>query len=319
MKTDSHFVLLGLCTYHRPELLTEALESLSRLRIPQNLRVELLLVDNEVSPFVRTILERAQKKLAFQAEYESEKQRGIPYARNRVLEEALKKGAQFIAFFDDDARPSPNWLEEIYHYYLKNKIEVITGPQKPLFAPKDDTPLWAYKSEFLQAMHFPTGTERPWAATHNVFFSIKLVQEWGLRFDTDFALSGADDQLFFMQAVQKGARIHWLEEAVIHETVSRERLRLGWILQRNFRYSCEGARFYRKLFGNFKASFLALMKASLYLSYGLFFILAFSFLAPFPSFRHHSIQALGYIARGLGWLLGWGGYSYEEYKKREIH
>ena len=313
MRPGPHFVLIGLCTYRRPKLLSEALESLTKLKIPPNLKVELLLVDNEDSPANRAAFKQIQRKLPFKAEYRIEPQRGIAYARNRVLEAALEKKAQAIAFFDDDAKVTPDWLARLYGCFLEKKVEVVTGPQRSVLP--DTAPLWAHKSEFLQAMSFATGTQRPWAATHNVFFDIKLVDEWGLRFDTDFALSGGEDQFFFMQAVQKGARIHWLEEAVLSEKLPPERLRLNWILQRNFRYSSAGAKFYQKLFGRSKASLLCLAKGSLYLAYGLFFILPFAFLALLPSTRHHSIQALAYIARGLGWFLGWGGYRYEEYRR----
>ena len=317
MESGSHFLLLGLCTYRRPLLLREALESLTKLQIPLGLRVDFLLVDNEepASSSARQILNKMKQELPFDhVEYEKEERRGISHARNRVIERALEKGAHFIAFFDDDARVAPDWLERMYHYFKKEGGEVITGPQKTLLPPK--APAWAYRSEFLQAMRFTTGTKRPWAATHNVFFAIKLVREWGLRFDSSFALSGGDDQFFFMQAVQKGARIHWLEEAVVTEKIAPERLELGWILKRNFRYSCDGAAFYRKLFGPWKASLLVLFKGLLYTAYGFFFLFPFGLLAFIALTRHHSIQALAYMARGLGWFLGWGGYRYEEYKKR---
>ena len=313
MESDSHFVLIGLCTYRRPKLLAEALESLTKLKVPVGLKVELLLVDNEDSAVARTVLKQVKEKLPFEASYSAEPQRGISYTRNRVIESALEKKAQFIAFFDDDARVSPDWLVRLYDYSLQKNVEVVTGPQKSILP--TGAPTWAHKSEFLQAMRFPTGTERPWAATHNVFFNIDLVREGELRFDTDFALSGGEDQFFFMQAVERGARIHWLEEAVVSEKVPPERLRLAWLLRRNFRYSCEGARFYQKLFDRAKASLLCLAKGSLYLLYGLLFMLPFGFLALGSSTRHHSIKALGYMARGLGWFFGWGGCRYEEYRK----
>ena len=61
---------------------------------------------------------------------------------------------------------------------------------------------------------------------------------------------------FSCRLYTKGARIHWLAEAVVSEKVPSKRLRLSWILQRNFRYSCDGARFYRKLFSKAKANLL---------------------------------------------------------------
>lgn len=314
MKSKSHFVLLGLCTYHRPRLLSEALESLTKLDIPRELQVELTLVDNENSITTQRVLDQVKDKLAFKTDYRVESQRGIAYARNKVLEAALEKKADAIAFFDDDARVAPDWLALLYSYYSKNKVEVVTGPQKSILPP--GAPLWAYKSEFLQGMRFSTDTERPWAATHNVFFDMILVREWGLRFDTDFALTGGDDQFFFMQAVQKGARIRWLEKAIVSEKVSPERLSLSWVLRRNFRHSCDGARFYKKLFGRMKASFFSIAKGTLYLSYGFTLMLPSVFLAIKPGTRHYSIKALGYISRGLGWLCGCGGFRYEEYRRR---
>ena len=311
-----YFVLLGLCTYHRQTSLKLAIKSILALKIPKDVELELMVVDNSKEACSRSMVNELSKNSKFMISYCHESKHGISFARNRVLDFALVKGYfNAIAFFDDDAVLDPRWLNEMYKYVKSQGLEagfVLTGPQK--FVLPQMLLFGRKKPNFFQAMSFASGTLRPWAATHNVFFAISLIRDMGLVFDPDFALTGGEDQMFFMQAVQKGARIIWLEEAIAEEKVIKARLSFDWLLKRNFRYSSQGFRMYNKLFSWSRALALSLIKSGLYLSSGLILLFPLGILAALlPFSRHYTLRALAYISRSLGWLLGCINFRYREY------
>ncbi len=319
----SYFILLGLCTRHREATLKQAIQSVLDLEIPQGVRLELIVVDNTKEASAYSLVSHFANNSQLVIHYCHEPKHGISFARNRVLEFALdfssiEKQPQAIAFFDDDAMLDSKWLSHLYRYYDYDKQKVglsfiLTGPQQSILP--DGVPTWVKKTEFFKPMQFISGTRRPWAATHNVFFDISLIKEMGLRFDSDFALTGGEDQMFFMQAVQKGAVILWINEAIVREKVEKQRISYRWILKRNFRYSSQGFHIYTKLFSSWrKALVLSVTKGSLYLSYGLLLFVPLGMLAWFFSpYQHYTLKALAYISRGLGWFIGSLGFRYQEY------
>ena len=300
MLQKPQFIAIGLCTYKRPILLELALKSIANLLVPKDIQIIIIIVDNDSEGSARSIVKSSEASLPFPIEYNQEANKGIPFARNKVLERALAKQVDAIAFLDDDDQADKNWLVQLLKYYTQAKLSVVTGPQHCLLPPA--TPKWARKSEFFRSMSFPTGTKRPWAATHNVMFSIELVKKIGLRFDTNF-LTG-EDQLFFMQAVRAGADILWVQKASVSETPSIDRISLKWILLRNFKYSSQGNRLYRKLFG-WRGIFQAFWRGALYLGYSSSILLIWGLIV-LPYDRSVFVKALAYFSRGIGWFAGFG-------------
>ncbi len=296
-------IAIGLCTYKRPSLLQLALQSLDKLNLPDNIQITVIVVDNDFKKSAQSLVQKAQKKKSFPIEYHTETQKGIPFARNKIIEKALLIHADAIAYLDDDGQAHQNWLIKLLDYYRQGKEMIVTGPQHCLL-PKI-TPDWAKKSEFFQALSFPSGTSRPWAATHNVLFPIVLVKDMGLRFDTNFLIGTGEDQLFFMEAVKKGMQIIWVEEAEVWEKPTSDRISIRWVLLRNFKYSSQGNRLYRKLFG-WQGSIQAVWKGILYLSYASTILIILGLISMIYDKGTGMVKALSYFVRGVGWLAGFG-------------
>lgn len=146
-----HFVLVGLYTYHRPAALKQAMESVRDLEIPQGVRMELVVVDNNEDGSADYLVRRFSEVSSFVAHYCHEPIQGISSARNRVLDFALSVGLideqpQCTAFFDDDEILDSKWLVNYLSYYTSLKhtlgseaILILTGPvhfELPERAPK---------------------------------------------------------------------------------------------------------------------------------------------------------------------------------------
>ena len=126
IKTKIDFVLLSLCTCKRPLMLKEALYSINTLKFPENIRVEVLVIDNDEEESAKSCVEEVAKILKCKVNYLVEKQRGIASARNKLLESAIQLGASHILCFDDDEVLDENCLlEHINFYNNEDKVYII--------------------------------------------------------------------------------------------------------------------------------------------------------------------------------------------------
>ena len=322
-----HFILIGLCTYHRPTCLKRAMISVRDLEIPQGVRLELIIVDNSKEGSAQYLVQHFAETWNLIIHFRHEPRQGVPFARNRVLDFALDIGStdqqpQCIAFFDDDEKLDSQWLIKHLSYYTflrRNSrtelILVLTGPVYRLLP--EEAPEWSRKARVFKSPQFASGTQRQWAATNNVFFDIGLIREKGLRFDPSLSFCSGDDQLFFMQASQEGAKIVWVNEAIVRETIGRERATWEWVLKRNYGHGSNGFLIYSKLFPSEKTKIIVLSfcKGILYVCSGLLLFIALGmFTWILPRFRYWTINASALISRGLGWLSGILGFRYQEYR-----
>ena len=69
VKTKIDFVLLSLCTCKRPLMLKEALLSINSLKIPENVRVEVLVIDNDENETAKSCIAEISKELKCKIHY----------------------------------------------------------------------------------------------------------------------------------------------------------------------------------------------------------------------------------------------------------
>ena len=83
-KTQVYSVAVSLCTCKRPKLLKKALASIEKINIPENLKIEILVVDNDVEKSAEQIVLEHQKCSNYVIHYSVEPKRGLSYARNKT-------------------------------------------------------------------------------------------------------------------------------------------------------------------------------------------------------------------------------------------
>jgi cellulose synthase/poly-beta-1,6-N-acetylglucosamine synthase-like glycosyltransferase len=126
-------------------------------------------------------------------------------------------------------------------------------------------------------------------------------------FDPQFALSGGEDQDFFVRLRRAGRRFAWCDEARAHGEVPQTRANLGWILRRSYSTGNSDMRVLLKHGPSFMRVTTEVMKilASLLLS-----PLAAVILAASPNRRAVALQKL---FRAAGKLSAMTGRRYNEY------
>lgn len=227
-------IAIGLCTYKRAALLETCLQSIAQLARPDGVELCVLIADNDPEGSARPVVDACKKSIDIPVHYGIEQRRGIPFARNSVLEKARQLGVTELAFVDDDEYMDAMWLVNLWTFYINSDADVVRGFVKTVYPPC--TPAWIIKGSIYQRPRPQTGRSYAWAATNNVLFNFKkIVIEQGLLFDNTFSLTGGSDADFFRRAHAKGSIIRFVANAVVYEVLASNRMALSYFLRRKWR------------------------------------------------------------------------------------
>ena len=231
-KQSVEFVCLACCTCKRPIMLEKSLASVSKLIIPQGIRIELVIIDNDEQESAKNTVEEIRKDIKIPLHYVVQKERGLSKARNTAIEEVIKLGATHILFFDDDEILDEKCLSEHIKLYQNSEKAIIsTGPTTTIFI--DELPNYITKNiVFKQKTSKKTGQVINHSACGNVFFPVSIVKEHNLRFSSEYVFMGGEDGDFFQKAFNLGYIILWNNDAIIYEMVSKSRGNLRWIFKK---------------------------------------------------------------------------------------
>jgi succinoglycan biosynthesis protein ExoM len=306
-------VCIGICTAARPRLLSKCLASLVRQPAPAGFRYDFIIVDNETEPKARPIVEAAAVHSHHRVRHVHEPRRGISFARNRALEEALAAGAGWVAFIDDDETASPSWLESLLEAAARYKADVVQGPVESLYP--EPLPFWALPA----APELAEGDGMKFAATGNVLFRASLIQPdgMGLRFDEAMSLSGGEDTDFFLRAGSRGARIVYSGEAVAYEEVAPSRLSYRGHMAVAYRNGANDVYIKRKLYGGTRVFLRRLPQIPFRLLRGALQLAASPLFAPFDKaiFKRRALAGGRQIFKCLGVIAGLAGLRPKPYRR----
>ncbi len=220
-----------ITTYRRPQGLARLLESIDALEVPDGWVFDVVVVDNDVDGSARATVEAAGNP---DVRYVVEPARGIAQVRNRAIVET--QTSPWVAFLDDDEWPEPNWWRRLVEVQNETGADVVIGPSEPVF--ETDPPQWIREGRFFERDRFATGTDIPsWLArTSGVMIRRSCFERLGERpFDERHPLAGGEDVRFFKEVEDLGARIVWVDDAVVNEFVPATRSNARWLLRRAFR------------------------------------------------------------------------------------
>lgn len=144
-----------VCTYNRDFMLEHCLASLTHQSIGTS-KYEVIIVDNNSTDNTQSYVKRYLDKFK-QFRCVTEPLQGLSHARNRGWQEAR---GEYVAFIDDDAKASPNWLELIVNAF--NKVypqpAAVGGEIRPFYdvPPPDwfttdfELRSWGNEAKFLE-------------------------------------------------------------------------------------------------------------------------------------------------------------------------
>ena len=117
-----------LPTYNRAADLERAVDSVLQQTADAR-EYEVIVVDNNSTDDTAQVLDRLQTRYPGRLRTVVERMQGVSHARNAGIATAL---APIVAFFDDDVRVAPNWIETIIRVFRDNPgTDVIGGKVLP--------------------------------------------------------------------------------------------------------------------------------------------------------------------------------------------
>ena len=218
-----------ICTFRRPSV-RETIESIARQKLDPGLKIEVIVVDNDVEPSARDQVEATAATLkTLDVTYVYAPARNISIARNACLDAA--KG-DWIAFIDDDEFAAENWLQDHYDAATQNALDISFGPVVSLYP--DHTPDWIRD---LDLHSISVGDRRPIVTGHtsNVFFRRQHPAIKSRRFSEERGRSGGEDTQFFHECHLAGVKIDETKSALVYEPVHDNRLSRDWLVKNKFR------------------------------------------------------------------------------------
>ena len=222
-----------VATYRQPEGLRELLQKLALQEFARDdhPRIDVIVVDNDAAGSAAGVCREFLGR-RWNWHYLIEPRRGIPQARNRAVASARALGCGFIAFIDDDERPSACWLHHLLRAQTSFQADIVQGRAAPLFQPRPEK--WIVDGGIFEHMHRSTGDRLDIAATNNVLVKSDVFARLG-GFEESWALCGGTDSLFFSKAARAGFRIVYCSEALCHELIGPDRANGAWICRRALR------------------------------------------------------------------------------------
>jgi glycosyltransferase involved in cell wall biosynthesis len=305
-------VAVGVCTAVRAQMLAHCLDAIGGQMVPASVEVHVVVVDNEAEPRSEGLVRAFAARCPFPVHYIHEPRRGIPQARNAVLDSCRRLGADWIAFTDDDCWVSPLWLESLLEAARRHNADAVYGRREFVFPLP--SPFWAMAPDQGRYME---GQTLPYAATHNVLFAAWLIDDGppaGLRFDE--TLAHGEDTDYFHRAACLGARIVYSHAPVVYETVSPERSTLSYQARRAYYYAASRSSFHRRYKGISGAALKLAVRWLFQAPVAVARLTAAPFVLPFsgPVFRGLVLKGAARLAGAAGCaagLLGFEGNPYQ--------
>jgi succinoglycan biosynthesis protein ExoM len=235
-------IVVAAPTCRRPRMLGELLDSFATLRPLNEGSVTFLIVDNAPDTPVRDLVEAFRQRTGVDVRYVLEREPGIPFARNRALDEAAAVDADFVAFLDDDEFADPDWLVRLVAHQRRERSHLIGAPVR--LAPQQAAGFFDRlvekgvrkryeRKEAKNAKKRREGRDgKVTIITNNWLGDLAWMRSVGLRFDIALRYSGGSDTALFHKAKSLGASTSWCTDAIVYETIPPERMSLGYQYRR---------------------------------------------------------------------------------------
>lgn len=243
MDTDRMLhVVVAAATCRRPRMLARLLASFEALRVPERTRVTFLVVDNAPDAPVGDLVRGWGERTGLAVRYVLEREPGIPFARNRGLDEAIAAGGDLLAYVDDDEIVDPGWLTAMIAHWRKEGSVLTGGPVRCV--PPEETSLFGRyvfngirqryrRKEEKNARRRQRGADDAVTIiTNNWLGDLAWMRANGLRFDVGLRYSGGSDTALYHAAKRLGATSSWCPDAFVYETLPRERISLAYQFRR---------------------------------------------------------------------------------------
>lgn len=229
-----------ICTYNRCESLARTLESAYAMKVPDSIRWELLVVDNNSRDGTRKTIRdfRNRCNAGLPPKYILEENQGLSHARNRGIREAR---GNIIAFTDDDVEVDSDWLTNIVREFSRAEASCVSGRILPIW--EGAKPDWLGEDLYHHIALLNLGEERrrlssPTAWGANLSYKADVFRKYGL-FDTSIGhtggkLYGGEEVEFNRNLLKAGENIIYCPDILVRHHISKGRMQKSYFRKWSF-------------------------------------------------------------------------------------
>ena len=228
-----------ICTHNRDTYLGAAIDSLLVQDFPGSF--EVVVVDNASSDSTRKVVEARLSNPNLKYIYEPVT--GLSVARNTGAKTA---SAEILAYLDDDAVASSQWLKVLHEAYQNNDKLAVAGGKVTLIWPEGISPPKWLSSELSGNLgYYNLGDsvvyiDQPGLTPRGLNYSIRrtFLEQIG-GFDTNLGRVGkkllSNEELHTTElAIKQGLQVAYLPEALVAHNVAPERVKPSWFIERGW-------------------------------------------------------------------------------------
>lgn len=243
--TKQRRLCISVVTRNRPKMLCKLFASLAQITRPSDMNVIFLIVENNSAPSLEPqILSFRQQMVNDQIEYLLEPTLGLSAARNCALNFAIDNHFDYLVYVDDDEIVDRDWLVQLCKERDRLDLDIVGSPVRPT-TDVLELSLWQRmilsgiqqaesRSERRNRLKCAQGkSNNIKVATGSWLGRLDFFRSTGLRFDTNFGLTGGEDWQLCAQAKSLGAKTGWACDAIVYETVPLARLKLSYYYRRD--------------------------------------------------------------------------------------
>ncbi|MGC9268545.1 glycosyltransferase [Acidiphilium sp.] len=231
---DPTVLTVAICTHNRGVAVARCLAGLGTARDD----IDVLVIDSGSDPAEAEAIERAAA--AYGAHHIRLSQKGLSAARNAAL--AASRG-RWIAYLDDDATPAADWVDVLLTTIAQDPDLAATGgsilPQWQARLPEWWPPSLRAVLTIIDNVRTgdPGATDTdPYAA--NIAFRRDVLMQFG-GFPACLGRHGglllSNEETYILRRMRKARlKVRFNPDLVVHHEIARERLRPGWLVQRQY-------------------------------------------------------------------------------------
>jgi glycosyltransferase involved in cell wall biosynthesis len=220
-------VSVVICTWNRARLLGQTLETLLRLRVPEGVTWEILVVNNNCTDDTDAVARQYEDRLPLVLCHEPR-----PGKSNACNHAIARARGDYLLWTDDDVVVPADWLEENPKAFEEHQAHLVFGKVLPWW--ETEPPSW-YSDRFAgmfalfdyglkpfvvtDRAHQPYGVNM--ATRREVFRDLGgFVNDVGMLGNTG---GGCEDLEIFYRVMDRGLRVAYTPAAVIHHFIPRQR------------------------------------------------------------------------------------------------
>ncbi len=299
-------VLCSVCiaTYRRPALLRKLLSSLASQKLPPNVTLEIIIVDNDAEQSAASVVREYAESAAHPVHYFVQPEKNISITRNLAV---AKARGTFLLFIDDDEVAAPQWVQHLYAAICHYEADAVFGRREPYFP--ENTPFRLRRPEFYYPQIGPSGSRARFWYTSNCIVRAELLKKMDPPFDPAYGITGGEDMHLFQRLYRQGKKLVNCREAVVLEYIPPERATISHIFLRSLRGGNSHTR--RILENTAKPGLKRLILIGKSLALGTLSLMGVTLFLPDAYYRTISLKKLG---ANLGRLLAALRYHYEGYR-----